>query len=72
MEYDRYKFIVQCVIGEQKDEAVKMVCRCFWDSLNDDFAQDIFSNVGIAKSGLFRDLYETAVNQFFFGLSKRT
>ncbi|VDI38573.1 dynein light chain Tctex-type protein 2B-like [Mytilus galloprovincialis] len=42
--YDRYKFVVQVVIGEQKGEGVKMGCRCFWDSDTDNYAQDIFMN----------------------------
>ncbi|KAK3596720.1 hypothetical protein CHS0354_025018 [Potamilus streckersoni] len=44
MGYDRYKFIVQVVIGEQRGEGVKMGCRCFWDSDTDNYAQDIFMN----------------------------
>lgn len=42
--YDRYKFIVQVVIGEQRGEGVKMGCRCFWDSDTDSYAEDIFMN----------------------------
>jgi len=42
--YERYKFAVQVVIGEQKGEGVKMACRCFWDSDTDNYAQDIFIN----------------------------
>ncbi|XP_064615029.1 dynein light chain Tctex-type protein 2B-like isoform X1 [Liolophura sinensis] len=42
--YDRYKFIVQVYIGEQRGEGVKMACRCFWDSDTDNYAQDIFMN----------------------------
>jgi len=44
MGYERYKFIVQVVIGEQRGEGVKMACRCFWDSDTDNCAQDIFMN----------------------------
>ncbi|XP_050390021.1 dynein light chain Tctex-type protein 2B isoform X1 [Patella vulgata] len=44
MGYDRYKFLVQVVIGEQRGEGVKMACRCFWDSDTDNYAQDIFMN----------------------------
>ncbi|XP_064639132.1 dynein light chain Tctex-type protein 2B-like [Lineus longissimus] len=44
MGYDRYKFVVQVVIGEQRGEGVKMGCRCFWDSDTDNYAQDIFMN----------------------------
>jgi len=45
MGFDRYKFVVQCVIGEQRGEGVKMGCRCFWDSDTDNYAQDVFMNV---------------------------
>lgn len=45
MGFDRYKFVVQCVIGEQRGEGVKMGCRCFWDSDTDNCAQDVFMNV---------------------------
>ncbi|XP_074658086.1 dynein light chain Tctex-type protein 2B-like isoform X2 [Tubulanus polymorphus] len=44
MGYDRYKFIVQVVIGELRGEGVKMGCRCMWDSDTDNYAQDIFTN----------------------------
>ena len=58
---DRYKLIVQTVIGEQRGEGVKYVlinlyqvyyiiylrmgCRCLWDMDTDNYAQDIFMNV---------------------------
>lgn len=41
LNLDRYKILVQVVIGEQRGEGVKMVCRCLWDSDTDNFAQDI-------------------------------
>ncbi|KAM7446123.1 Tctex1 domain-containing protein 2 [Porites harrisoni] len=44
LELDRYKFIVQVVIGEQRGEGVKVACRCLWDSDTDNYAQDIFMN----------------------------
>ncbi|KAF6026656.1 TCTEX1D2 [Bugula neritina] len=40
--YDRYKFVVQVVLGEQKGEGVKMAARCYWDSDTDNYAQDMF------------------------------
>ncbi|KAI8743646.1 tctex1 domain-containing protein 2 [Biomphalaria glabrata] len=56
--YDRYKFIVQVVIGEQRGEGVKMGCRCFWDSDTDNYAQDIFINESLfcvaAAYGVFK------------------
>ncbi|BFZ00552.1 hypothetical protein BsWGS_03591 [Bradybaena similaris] len=58
MGYDRYKFVVQAVIGEQKGEGVKMACRCFWDSDTDNYAQDIFINESLfcvtAAFGVFK------------------
>uniref|UniRef100_A0A671QCB1 Tctex1 domain-containing protein 2-like n=2 Tax=Sinocyclocheilus anshuiensis TaxID=1608454 RepID=A0A671QCB1_9TELE len=42
--FDRYKLIVQVVVGEQRGEGVKMAARCFWDADTDSYAQDIFMN----------------------------
>ena len=58
MGYDRYKFVVQCVIGEQRGEGVKMGCRCFWDSDTDNYAQDVFLNVSTSIFLIGRDLTE--------------
>lgn len=33
--YERYKYIVQVLIGERKDQGVRMGTRCFWDSATD-------------------------------------
>ncbi|XP_005100157.1 tctex1 domain-containing protein 2 [Aplysia californica] len=58
MGHDRYKFVVQVVIGEQRGEGVKMCCRCFWDSDTDNYAQDIFMNDSLfcvaAAYGVFK------------------
>ncbi|KAK9808628.1 hypothetical protein WJX72_000840 [[Myrmecia] bisecta] len=45
--WSRYKFVVQVVIGEQRGEAVRMGCRCFWDQKTDDYAQQVFTNESI-------------------------
>jgi tctex1 domain-containing protein 2 len=42
---DRYKYLVQVVIGEQRGEGVRMGCRCFWDSDTDALATETFTNV---------------------------
>ncbi|KAJ8374258.1 hypothetical protein SKAU_G00048380 [Synaphobranchus kaupii] len=42
--FDRYKMVVQVVIGEQRGEGVKMAARCFWDADTDSYAQDVFMN----------------------------
>jgi tctex1 domain-containing protein 2 len=44
LNYDRYKFIVQCVIGEQKGAGINMSGRCFWDSDTDNYAETLFMN----------------------------
>ncbi|MEE6521909.1 hypothetical protein FKM82_020261 [Ascaphus truei] len=45
MGFDRYKMVVQVVIGEQRGEGVKMAARCFWDADTDTYAEDVFMNV---------------------------
>ncbi|XP_065530372.1 dynein light chain Tctex-type protein 2B isoform X1 [Lathamus discolor] len=42
--FDRYKMVVQVVIGEQRGEGVNMAARCFWDADNDSWAHDVFMN----------------------------
>ncbi|XP_035400966.1 dynein light chain Tctex-type protein 2B isoform X1 [Cygnus atratus] len=42
--FDRYKMVVQVVIGEQRGEGVNMAARCFWDADTDSYAHDVFVN----------------------------
>ncbi|KAK7808712.1 hypothetical protein U0070_011787 [Myodes glareolus] len=42
--YDRYKMVVQVVIGEQRGEGVFMAARCFWDADTDNYTHDVFMN----------------------------
>ncbi|KAG7283704.1 hypothetical protein CRUP_020477 [Coryphaenoides rupestris] len=42
--FERYKIVVQVVIGEQRGEGVKMAARCFWDADADSYAEDLFMN----------------------------
>ncbi|KAI9351474.1 Tctex-1 family-domain-containing protein [Obelidium mucronatum] len=44
LELQRYKFVVNVVIGEMRGEGVRMGCRCLWDSDTDSMAQDVFMN----------------------------
>jgi hypothetical protein len=41
---ERYKFVVQVVIGEEKGEGVRMGCRCLWDPKTDNHAATQFHN----------------------------
>ncbi|XP_017665927.1 PREDICTED: tctex1 domain-containing protein 2 isoform X1 [Lepidothrix coronata] len=45
--YDRYKMVVQVVIGEQRGEGVNMAARCFWDADTDSCAHDVFMNTPV-------------------------
>uniref|UniRef100_A0A4W6D900 Dynein light chain Tctex-type 2B n=1 Tax=Lates calcarifer TaxID=8187 RepID=A0A4W6D900_LATCA len=42
--FERYKLVVQVVIGEQRGQGVKMSSRCLWDSDTDSYAEDVFMN----------------------------
>eukprot|EP00735_Rhodelphis_limneticus_P008450 TRINITY_DN21450_c0_g1::TRINITY_DN21450_c0_g1_i1::g.10071::m.10071 TRINITY_DN21450_c0_g1::TRINITY_DN21450_c0_g1_i1::g.10071 ORF type:complete len:119 (-),score=2.16,sp/Q8WW35/TC1D2_HUMAN/56.03/1e-43,Tctex-1/PF03645.8/8.6e-28 TRINITY_DN21450_c0_g1_i1:507-863(-) len=44
LNMERYKLVVQVVIGEQRGEGVRMGGRCFWDEETDNYAQDIYMN----------------------------
>lgn len=45
MNPNRYKFIVNVVIGEQRGAGVKVGTRCIWDTESDSYAFDNFMNV---------------------------
>jgi hypothetical protein len=54
LDYDRYKFVVQVLIGERREQGVYFGTRCFWDSNTDNQASDTFTNV--SDSNLILDL----------------
>jgi len=43
--YDRYKYIVQVLIGERREQGMHFGTRCFWDSNTDNQASENFTNV---------------------------
>ncbi|GAB6020033.1 Tctex1 domain-containing protein 2 [Chamberlinius hualienensis] len=45
--YERYKFVVQVIIGEQRGEGVMAGSRCLWDTTTDNYASDVFLSVFI-------------------------
>ena len=49
--FQRYKFVVQVVIGERREQGVRMGTRCFWDSGTDNVASDTFMNVSCVARG---------------------
>ncbi|XP_023686340.1 dynein light chain Tctex-type protein 2B [Paramormyrops kingsleyae] len=44
MGFDRYKFVVQVAIGEQRGQGIKMGARCFWDADTDGYVQELYMN----------------------------
>ncbi len=57
LDWDRYKYVVQVVIGEQRGEGIKMGTRCFWDSETDDFAKASFTNDSLFAVGVAFGVY---------------
>ncbi|KAL2609851.1 hypothetical protein R1flu_028424 [Riccia fluitans] len=47
MNLERYKLVVQAVLGEQRGQGFQMSCRCFWDSNTDNYAHASFTNDSI-------------------------
>ena len=41
----RYKFIVQCVIGESKGQGIRVASKCLWDVNFDNYASYTFQKV---------------------------
>jgi len=42
LDYDRYKFVVNCVIAEQRGAGFRAAYRCLWDPESDGIAQHTF------------------------------
>lgn len=42
--YERYKFVVQVLIGERREQGMHFGTRCFWDSNTDNQAYENFTN----------------------------
>nr|XP_035133770.2 dynein light chain Tctex-type protein 2B isoform X2 [Callithrix jacchus] len=53
MGFDRYKIVVQVVIGEQRGEGVFMASRCFWDADTDNYTHDVFMNFILRCSSIW-------------------
>lgn len=47
--YERYKFVVQVVMGERREQGLRSGSRCFWDSGTDNQASEVFTNVSCSN-----------------------
>ena len=54
---ERYKWVVQVVIGEQKGAGVQMGCRCFWDPKTDNVAEEKYTNESIFAVAFAAGIY---------------
>ncbi|XP_077554236.1 dynein light chain Tctex-type protein 2B-like isoform X1 [Haemaphysalis longicornis] len=41
--FERYKYVVQVVISEQRGEGARMACRCLWDADTDVCVSEFFN-----------------------------
>ena len=57
LNYDRYKYVIQVILGQSQDENLMMTCRCLWDLQSDNYVSYIYSNkkvvCAVAVFGLF-------------------
>ncbi|CAG8506350.1 4593_t:CDS:2 [Ambispora leptoticha] len=44
LDLNRYKYVVNVTIMENKGEGARMQCQCYWDSDTDNIAQEVFTN----------------------------
>lgn len=65
--YDRYKYIVQVLIGERREQGMHFGTRCFWDSNTDNQASENFTNVRFIST-LVLFVLSNSVVPFFFVL----
>ncbi|KAK0082268.1 hypothetical protein PV325_010768 [Microctonus aethiopoides] len=45
LNFQRYKFVINVVLGEQRGAGVKTATRCLWDAEADNYAHGHFVNV---------------------------
>ena len=61
-DMDRYKYVVQVMIGEQRGEGVSMSARCFWDHKRDHYVQKTFQNVRACSKDYLTRVYEKSAS----------
>ena len=44
MDFSRYKIVVQIVLGQNKNQGVRVASRCLWDTETDNYASYTFSS----------------------------
>ena len=44
LNYERYKYVIQVVLGRCENENLLMACRCLWDVQRDNYASYVYAN----------------------------
>lgn len=66
LQFKRYKYIVNVVLGEQHGAGVKVGTRCIWDAEADTYAYDSFINVRMKQILLqFSLFFSYHINDFY-------
>ena len=50
LDFKKYKYIVNVVLGHRNGAGVKMGTRCIWDAEADSYAHDSFKSVSVIES----------------------
>ena len=58
---ERYKILVQVIIGENKGAGIRMGCRCMWDVQTDRMAKEEYVNVSVSA---LRRIYKASLLHF--------
>ena len=52
MEFERYKLVVQVILGQDTEDSVQVASRCLWDQDSDNFAAATFRNSNLYAVGI--------------------
>lgn len=58
LEFERYKILVNLVIGEQRGEGVRVASNMFWDSDTDSYCEEVFMNKHLFAVATVYGLYQ--------------
>jgi len=76
MDFARYKIVVQIVLGQNKNQGVRVASRCLWDTETDNYASYTFSSDAMWCTAMvfgcctcFLLFYTVQVTQLFYILT---
>ena len=57
LSYPRYKIVVQVVLGQSKNQGVKIASRCLWDTETDNYASYTYTSESLWCTAMVFGLY---------------